>query len=110
VKVLVVDAAVAVRTRLVALLTEGGIMVIGEAATSVHARELARTDTPDVIVLDVDLPDRGGFALIADLAPTMRILVLTNALPYRRRCLMLGAHAFLDKSSEFANVVEMLAR
>ena len=105
-----VDAAAAVRTRLVALLVEGGIRVIGEAATSLHARQLALTDVPDAIVLDVDLPDRGGFALIADLSPTMRILVLTNALPYRRRCLMLGAHAFLDKSSEFANVAALLAR
>jgi DNA-binding NarL/FixJ family response regulator len=108
VKVLVVDAASAVRTRLVALLVEGGVTVVGEAGSSVHARAFASAHAPDAIVLDVDLPDRGGLALIEDFAPTMRVLVLTNALSYRRRCLMLGAHAFLDKSAEFSAVATTL--
>jgi DNA-binding NarL/FixJ family response regulator len=61
-------------------------------------------------VLDVDLPDRGGLALLAELAPQITVVVLTNALSYRRRCMMLGARAFLDKSSDFASVADMLAR
>ena len=108
-RVVVVDAAGAVRSRLVALLVEGGVAVVGEAATSQHARSSVLELAPDAIVLDVDLPDRGGLALIEELAPSMIVLVLTNALAYRRRCMMLGAHAFLDKSSEFASVAETLA-
>ena len=107
-KVLVVDAAVAVRSRLVALLAEGGVTVVAEAATSLHARAFAAEHSPDAIVLDVELPDRGGLSLIEELAPKMTVLVLTNALSYRRRCLMLGAHAFLDKSAEFGTVAETL--
>ena len=107
-KVLVVDAATAVRTRLVALLAEGGVAVIGEAGSSTHARAFVRTHAPDALVLDVDLPDRGGLALVAEFATMMKVLVLTNALSYRRRCMMLGAHAFLDKSSEFASVADLL--
>jgi DNA-binding NarL/FixJ family response regulator len=108
VNVLVVDAAAAVRSRLVALLVEGGVTVVGEAATSAHARELAGAHAPDAIVLDVDLPDRGGLALIEDFAHRVQIVVLTNEVSYRRRCIMLGAHAFLDKSSDFASVAELL--
>jgi DNA-binding NarL/FixJ family response regulator len=108
VNVLVVDAAAAVRSRLVALLVEGGVTVVGEAATSAHARELAGAHAPDAIVLDVDLPDRGGLALIEDFAPHLRIVVLTNEVSYRRRCIMLGAHVFLDKSSDFASVAGLL--
>lgn len=107
-KVLVVDAAAAVRTRLVALLAEGGVTVVGESASSHQARAFVLEHAPDAIVVDVDLPDRGGLELVADLAPTTTILVLTNALSYRRRCMMLGAHAFLDKSSDFATVAETL--
>lgn len=106
--VLVVDAAAAVRSRLVALLVEGGVTVVGEAASSAHARELVTGHVLDAIVLDVDLPDRGGLALIEDFSGTYKILVLTNEVSYRRRCIMLGAHAFLDKSSDFANVAETL--
>lgn len=107
-KVLVVDAAAAVRSRLVALLVEGGVTVVGEASTSAHARELAGTSSLDAIVLDVDLPDRGGLSLIEDFARSLQIIVLTNEVSYRRRCIMLGAHAFLDKSRDFANVAETL--
>jgi DNA-binding NarL/FixJ family response regulator len=108
VKVLVVDAAVAVRTRLVALLAEGGVTVVGEAASSHTARAAVVAYAPDAIVVDVDLPDRGGLELVAELAPRITILVLTNALSYRRHCMMLGAHAFLDKSIDFASVAETL--
>lgn len=106
---LVVDAAVAVRSRLVALLVEHGVTVVGEATTSAQAREQVRAQLPDAVVLDVDLPDRGGFELIAELhAQSIAVLVLTNAVAYRRRCLVLGASAFLDKSSEFNAVPAML--
>ena len=108
-KVLVVDAAAAVRSRLVALLAESGITIVGEAATSERARELVASCVIDAVVLDVDLPDRGGLALISDLhAQSIEIVVITNALSYRRRCLMLGASSFLDKSSDFAAVSSML--
>lgn len=106
--VLVVDAAAAVRSRLVALLVEGGVTVVAEAATSTHARELVHGAAVDAIVLDVDLPDRGGLALVEDFARTHKVLVLTNEVSYRRRCIMLGAHAFLDKSRDFASVADLL--
>jgi DNA-binding NarL/FixJ family response regulator len=102
------DASAAVRSRLVALLAEGGVTVVGEASSSKLARAFVTEHGPDALVVDVDLPDRGGLELVADLAPTLTILVLTNALSYRRRCMMAGAHAFLDKSIDFASVAETL--
>ena len=105
---LVVDAAAAVRTRLVALLAEGGVTVVGEAGSCDVARAFVSEHAPDAIVVDVDLPDRGGLELVADFAPTITILVLTNALSYRRRCMMLGARALLDKSIDFGSVASTL--
>lgn len=113
VRVLVVDHVMLVRTRLVARLVEAGLEVVAEATSSVLARGCARTYAPDVIVLDVELPDHGGLALIGELKlilPHAKIVVLTNALPYRRHCLQVGADAFLDKSAEFDVLVELLVQ
>lgn len=93
-------------------LAEAGHDVVGEASTSVVARAFTRTLGPEAVVLDVELPDRGGLALITEIkgiAPRVVIVVLTNALPYRRHCLQLGADVFLDKSAEFDAVGALLA-
>jgi DNA-binding NarL/FixJ family response regulator len=113
VTVLVIDAAAAVRGRLVARLREAGVVVVGEAANGEAALALAFATLPTTIVLDVDLPGRRGLELIALLkaaVPGVAVVVLTNALPYRRAALAAGADFFLDKSSEFDAVAAMLAR
>jgi DNA-binding NarL/FixJ family response regulator len=113
VKVLVIDPSALIRTRLIARLTEAGLDIVGQATSSALARGYARITTPDAIVLDVELADRGGLALIAELkeiAPEAILVVLTNALPYRRYCLQLGADAFLDKSTDFDALSELLTQ
>ncbi len=114
--VLVVDAAVAVRTRLVSRLREAGLEVIGEVTSVRGAIELARTTPPRAIIVDIDLPGHPGLSVISDLRigiPTAALVVFTNASPYRRACLAAGADGFLDKSSEFdsvaAAVLDLLA-
>lgn len=112
-KVLVIDPSALIRTRLIARLTEAGLDIVGQATSSALARGYARITTPDAIVLDVELADRGGLALIAELkeiAPEAILVVLTNALPYRRYCLQLGADAFLDKSTDFDALSELLTQ
>ena len=59
---------------------------------------------PQAIVLDILLRDRHGLDVLPALraaAPTARIVILTNAPHYRRRCLELGADLVLDKSADF---------
>lgn len=112
-RVLVIDPSALVRTRLVARLTEAGLDIVGQATSSALARGYARITSPDAIVLDVELADRGGLALIGELkkiAPNALVVVLTNALPYRRYCLQLGADAFLDKSADFDALAELLTQ
>ena len=112
-RVLLIDPSTLVRTRLVARLTEAGLDIVGQATTSALARGYARITSPDAIVLDVELADRGGLGLIGELkaiAPNALVVVLTNALPYRRYCLQLGADAFLDKSADFEALTELLTQ
>jgi len=58
------------------------IEVVGEAGTEERAVVLARAHQPDVVVLDVLLPGKGGIALIPDLlevSPASRVLMLTSS-------------------------------
>lgn len=108
-KVLVVDAAAAVRSRLVSRLREAGLDVIGEASSVLGAIELACE--PRAIVVDIELPGHPGLSVISDLKrrfPDAAVVVFTNASPYRRACLAAGALAFLDKSREFDEIAAML--
>jgi len=59
-----------------------GIDVVGEAGTEERALVLARARQPDVIVLDVLLPGKGGIDLIPELleiSPKSRVLMLSSS-------------------------------
>ena len=59
-----------------------GITVVGEAGTEERAIVMARAHQPDVIVLDVFLPERSGIELIAELlevSPQSKVLMLSSS-------------------------------
>lgn len=67
--VLVVDDDPEVRALLQLALAEGGF-VVAEASTGEEAWRLVATEKPDVIVLDLGLPDIGGLDVLVDLTAT----------------------------------------
>jgi NarL family two-component system response regulator LiaR len=82
IRVLIADDHYVVRQGLAALLLpRNGMEVVGEAATGREAVELARTLQPDVILMDMLMPEMDGpaaIALIRQENPKARILVLTS--------------------------------
>ncbi|MGH2757845.1 MAG: response regulator, partial [Actinomycetota bacterium] len=78
-RVLIVDDHPAIR-RIVRLTCERhGMNVIGETPVGTEAIEMARILHPDVIVLDLVLPDMDGFAVaksIREEEPDSKILIL----------------------------------
>jgi DNA-binding NarL/FixJ family response regulator len=81
-RVVLVDDHAVVRAG-IRLVLDGApeIEVVGEAGTEERAVVLARAHQPDVFVLDVLLPGKGGIALIPDLlevSPASRVLMLTS--------------------------------
>jgi two-component system, NarL family, response regulator NreC len=82
-RVLLVDDHAVVRAG-IRLVLDGasGIEVIGEAGTEERALVIARAHQPDVIVLDVLLPGKGGIALITELlevSAKSRVLMLSSS-------------------------------
>lgn len=82
IRVLVADDHFVVRQGLVALLVpRNGMEVVGEAANGREAVELAEALQPDVILMDLIMPEMDGTAAIARIKaqnPAARILVLTS--------------------------------
>jgi DNA-binding NarL/FixJ family response regulator len=113
-KVFLVDDSAQVVERLMAMLTAvPGIEVIGSAADLPEAIHLVRTARPDIVILDLNLPSGSGIRLLQAIKTgklEVKAIVLTNyAFPqYRNKCLEAGAYAFLDKSTDFAIVPQVL--
>lgn len=82
IRILIADDHFIVRQGLAALLApRNGMEVVGEAATGREAVERARVLQPDVILMDMMMPEMEGpeaIALIKQENPQARILVLTS--------------------------------
>jgi len=111
IRVLIVDDHALLRAGLRSRLEdEPGIAVVGEADTAERATILARSLQPDLILLDLLLPRKGGYDVIPELltvAPETRILVLSSqAAPSSvRRALSAGAAGYLPKRSSDRELV-----
>jgi DNA-binding NarL/FixJ family response regulator len=102
-RVLVADDDHLMRAGLIELLSgDADIDVVGEASTGREAVERARRCDPDVVVMDVRMPDLDGIAATRELsrsAPAVRVLILTTFEQddYVFGALRAGASGFLLK-------------
>ncbi len=66
-RILIVDDSFYMRTMLKNMLTDAGYEVVGEAANGQQALEMAAATNPDLITLDVILPDNTGLDVLRGL-------------------------------------------
>jgi two-component system chemotaxis response regulator CheB len=110
-RVLVVDDSTFMRIALRQIIeADGEMVVIGEARNGREAVDLARTLKPDIITMDVEMPEVDGLAateqILAGPLPTP-ILIMVSGHTQRGteatiKALSLGAVDFVSKSSSFA--------
>jgi two-component system, OmpR family, response regulator len=113
-RVLLVEDSALIRRHLVALIEDTeGVTVSGEVDTEADAIAALQRDDFDAAVVDLQLREGSGFGVLQHLKanrPDVLAIVLTNSntSAMRARSMALGAHHFLDKSSEFDCVGELL--
>ena len=81
------------------------IRVVAEAASYSEVREALRTHPCDVLVLDLNLPGRGGLEVLASLRESdSKVKVLMVSMypedQYAIRCLKAGAQGYLNKAGD----------
>jgi DNA-binding NarL/FixJ family response regulator len=110
IRVLIADDHAIVRDGVRALLAlSEDITVVGEAANGQQAIELARTLSPDVILMDIAMPGLGGLEATIEIRkdnPQAKILVLTQYedREYIRRFLKAGVSGYVLKKTAGAEL------
>jgi DNA-binding NarL/FixJ family response regulator len=104
IRVLVADDHMIVRSGIRHVLeSESGFEVVGEAGTGAEAIALTSDLKPDIVVLDISMPDRSGLDVAAQLrsSSSTRVLILSmhdNA-EYVLESVRAGAHGYLLKDT-----------
>jgi DNA-binding NarL/FixJ family response regulator len=101
--VLIVDDNASFRAVARTLLESGGYRVVGEAGSAVAAVAVASATRPDVVLLDIGLPDRDGFTVCRELHAALPGTVIVfcsvrGAEEYRDAVDRSSAAGFLAKS------------
>ncbi len=90
--------------------TAHSMEVVGEAGDGASAVEMVETLNPDLLLLDVNLPDMDGFSVLEEVRhrrPAIKILMLTmySGLIYSRQALAKGANGYCTKDAHFGEIV-----
>jgi len=103
IRVLVVDDIPETRDHLTKLLGfESDIDVVGSAASGREALEMAVRLSPDVVLMDINMPDMDGIAAteqLSSIAPATAVVMMSvqGEADYLRRSMLAGAREFLVK-------------
>jgi len=114
VRVLLADDHALVRSGLRALLEgQEDIQVVGEAEDGVVAVERCRKLEPDVVVMDLAMPGRGGISATEDIqreCPSAKVVVLTmhDDEAYLRMARLAGAAGFVLKKSLATELIQAI--
>jgi two-component system chemotaxis response regulator CheY len=114
-RILIVDDSFYMRTMLKNMLTDAGYEVVGEAPNGQTALELAKETKPDLITLDVILPDNTGLDVLKGIRadqPDMKVIIVSavgqevivnEAMEY-------GAKAYIVKPFSEEKVLEVVSQ
>jgi len=112
IRVLVADDQALIRRGMTLMLSvESDIEVVGQASDGVEAVEMAERLRPDVVLMDLHMPRKGGVAATREITrslPRTHVLVLTtlDAEEAVFDAVRAGAHAYLLKDASEDEVLE----
>jgi len=113
-KVLVADDHEGFRRILASFLgSQQGVEIVGEAANGVEAVEQAQRLQPDLVLMDLDVTEGGGYEATKEiklLVPHAKVVVLSmhgNEI-YRRMARRFSADGFIDKASMKSDLLAII--
>jgi DNA-binding NarL/FixJ family response regulator len=101
-----------------ALSKAADIDVVGEAGTAAETLAVVHEKLPDVLLLDITLPDRSGIDVLGDIrlmptAPLVVVLTWHTEPSYAVRAFQAGAHGYVNKGvepDELLNAIRAVSR
>ena len=114
-RIFIVDDLPSMRERLREIVAGlAGVEVVGDAGTPADAIEGILRLRPDCVLLDYQLDGGTGLDVLHAVhpqAPDIAFIVVTNhaTAQHRRACIDAGARVFLDKSTEFGSLKNVIA-
>ena len=113
--VLVCDDAIFMRTMITDILTQAGYDVVGEAETGAQAVEKYHQLKPDLVTMDIVMPDMGGIEAVREIcktSPEAKIL-MCSAMGQQAlvvEAIQAGAKDFVVKPFQPSRVLEAVHR
>lgn len=108
---LVVDDAIFMRTVLKKMLTEAEFTVVGEAGNGLQAIEMAKALQPDIVTLDITMPEMDGMEAIEkilEVSPKTKIIMCSAMGQHGKvvEAIKKGAKDFIIKPFEKTRVLQ----
>jgi len=116
IRVLIVDDIPETQERLQKLLQfEGDIKVVGAAAGGAESIEMAKELVPDIVLMDINMPDLDGISAaeaILQASPNTQLVMMSvqGEADYLRRSMLAGAREFLTKPFTSDELVTAIRR
>ena len=113
-RVVIADDSEPVRSRIALVIGKlKGVELVGAAKEARECLHVLREQSPDVTILDLNMPNGGGFAVMDGIkrlpaAPVVIILTNYSDSYIRAKCETAGAAYFFDKSNEFEEAIGTL--
>ncbi|MBU5483083.1 response regulator [Clostridium sp. MSJ-11] len=114
-KVLIVDDAAFMRMMIKDILEKNGYEVIGEASNGIKAVELYKKERPDVVTMDITMPDMDGIQAVKEIKamdPSAKI-VMCSAMGQQTMvmdAIKAGAKDFIVKPFQSDRVLEAIKK
>lgn len=113
-RLFIADDSELLRSHLVSMISEfEEIEIVGQAKYAGEAVESIRKLNPDVVILDIRMPDGNGINVLEKMRKDnnlAKVIIFTNFpyVQYRKRCMDAGADFFFYKATEFEKLIEVL--
>lgn len=114
VRVLLIEDEPHIRNLIRVIVTSLGTDVVGEAEDGVQGLELFKALSPDMVLLDINMPKLNGISVLKEimaLKPGTLVLMLTslNAIDVVKQCIDLGARNYILKNVPADELHQMIS-